>query len=153
MLASNLSRIVLISILLILTGCMQQGTKIKFSLASVQYLNPDIKGNPSPLVVSIYQLKSAIAFKKISYNELIKNTGKSLGTNLIDKQDIEIKPNMRRSITQYITSDTTYIGVAAGYQNIDRANWRSIITVPHTKKKINLGINFESQGLQIKESK
>ena len=119
----------------------------KLYLNSAQYLNPNINGRPSPVVLSVYELKSAYAFKQASYYALTSNLAKTLGPNLIDKQTIEIRPNSSKSFTQDLSPNTHYIGLIAGYRNIDQSTWRQVIPVTAGKKKIKINVTLESQGL------
>ena len=138
-------------VFVLLSGCAHyDGTETKLTLRAVQYLNPDISGKPSPVVVSIYELKSPFAFKQASYNQLNTNTSALLGTMLIDKQAIEIRPGEEKKKTKYLTPNSHYLGITVAYRNIDQANWRKIIELPHQAKKVKITLNLESQGLITK---
>ena len=140
------STVALTTVAFVLASC--SGTpEAKLYLNSAQYLNPDINGRPSPVVLSVYELKSAYSFKQASYYALSSNLAKTLGPNLIDKQTIEIRPNSSKTFTQDMSPNTHYIGLIAGYRNIDQSTWRKVIPVTPGKKTIKINVTLESQGL------
>ena len=143
--------LMIIAITATLSGCIHDEVKLKASMQAVHYLNPDIKGIPSPLVINIYQLKSTKLFKNISYKQLIDNPADHLGTTLIEQSKIEIRPGQHKYINEYLNFDTNFVGIVAGYRNIDKANWRSILQVAERTKKIKVRVSLESQGMYIKK--
>ncbi len=134
-----------------LSACSNNnGTEAKIAFNSAHYLNPDINGHASPVVVSLYELKTPFEFKQANFMQLDQNASSLLGTNLIDKQTVEIRPGAQKIITQSITPNTHYLGIAAAYRNIDSASWRSVINIPEKTKKITVQVNLESEGLIAK---
>ncbi len=148
----NKGRLVILFVILLLTGCSgQKLVKLELALESAHYLNPDINGHPSPLVVNIYELKTPYPFKETSYNKLIKNPSAILGASLIDKQSIEVRPGSRHDLEKLLSTNTHYIAVTGAYRNLDKSHWRELIKIPNKSKNIKLVIELESQGLVIKK--
>ena len=105
-------------------------------------------GNASPVVVTIYQLKTPYTFKQATYQALASNSSKVLGTDLIDKNVIEVRPNSHRAIYQPLSPNTQYLGIVAAYRNIDQSKWRTIIKVVNEKgKRSVINLDLESQAL------
>ena len=143
--------IALLISLLLTTGCtLNADPQAKLSLKSVRYLNPNINGNPAPIVVSIFELKSADKFKGADYFKLSHHVSNLLGPDLIDKESLEIRPDSQQIITLKLSSDARYIGIMAAYRNIGTAKWRDIIKIPPENKKININVALESQGINVK---
>lgn len=137
--------------LLFLTSCNSNPEiSAKTEIVSAQYLNPDINGQAEPIVLSLYQLTSPNNFNQASYNDLEENSAKALGTELIDKQTLEIKPNSTQQLLPQLSARTRYIGVIAGYRDINHANWRQLLTLTPDAKKIRLNIYLDSQTLTAK---
>ncbi len=143
--------ICLILILFTLAGCQHDGNiRTRFNFSAASYLNPDIDGTPSPVVVNLYELKSPAEFKQASYSELSNNPANVLGNNLIDRQTIEVRPGDVKDITQYVTPETRYIGIIAAYRNIDTAEWKKVIDIPDGSSKVGIAVNLQSQNLTAK---
>jgi len=145
-------QVIIIALMIVtLSHCSNPTTPTaKFNFAAAQYLNPDINGNPAPLVVEVYELKTPYNFSQANYTELTSNAAALLGSTLIDKQNIELRPGTQQVLIQPLTAETRYIGITAGFRNIDQATWRNVITVPDNKKQITIAVTLESQNLNIK---
>jgi type VI secretion system protein VasD len=141
--------VVLIFVVVGLTSCAmfnRQGQYAQVRMQAAQYLNPDVTGNPSPLVVTIYQLKKPFSFQQASYSALAQNSASVLGNDLVDKKVVEIRPGDHENVNQVLAQNTKYLGIVAAYRNIDQAMWRKVIKVPTTKNSV-VNLNLESQGL------
>lgn len=131
----------------ILAACASN--EMALTIQSVSYLNPDINGLASPVVVSIYQLKAPYNFNNADYDSLAANSSAILGSDLIDKQTAEIRPAENKVIRFELSPSTQYIGIVAAYRTIDIAQWHTAIQVPNNKRSKHMTINLESQGLIV----
>ena len=122
----------------------------QLNIHSARYLNPDINGKTAPIVLTLYELKAPYSFKSSDYSALINNPAKILGTNLIDKQSFEIQPNNSTTLTQIISPQTRYLGIIAGYRNIQISDWRQVIPVAPGISTMSIQINLASQSLVAK---
>ncbi len=105
-------------------------------------------GNPSPIVVTVYQLKSPFAFEQSSFDALENNSAKALGNDLLDRQTIEVRPNSQQYLDISLSGQTQYLGIVAAYRNINQAIWHKAIKIrPKQAKPIQ--INLESQALSV----
>lgn len=112
-----------------LTGCAwnHYHANLHVNTQAVSYLNPDIKGRASPLLINIYQLKAAQPFTSLNYDQLASNSGKYLDNTLLDKQPIEVRPDSNEATQINLSEEAKYIGIVASYRNINHATWRQII--------------------------
>ncbi len=137
---------------LLLTGCslFTHSNKLELSIHAVHYLNPDHKGQASPVVVGLYQLRSRYEFLQRPYNALNNHASKVLGNNLLDKQILEILPKGSRLITVSLPSDARFLGITAGYRNLTHANWRVLIPLKHSywRQEVSIHLNTQSLSLQ-----
>ena len=140
-------RNILLALLAILLVACASQPQTKMSLTAARYLNPDVNGNPSPLVVTFYDLKDPFKFKQASFDQLSNNASKVLGSNLIDKNVIEIRPGIQKKVSQPLSPNTKYIGIVAAYRNIDHAKWQSLLKIPKGAKRVAINLNLESEGL------
>lgn len=124
--------------------------KSELNISSASFLNPDINNQPSPIVVTVMQLKSAYKFNQATYNELMGNPSKALGNDLIDMSSYEIRPSTKKSINIDLSPTTQYLGVVAAYRKVNEAKWHQSVKVINEKgHKTTLNINLQSEGLYI----
>jgi len=105
-------------------------------------LNPDPSGRPSPLVLRLYELKTAAAFGKADFFALYESPEQTLGGDLLASQEFILKPGQNLSLNRILNPETRHIGLLAAYRDLDRAVWRTLIEVPPRKTTtvfVNLG--------------
>ena len=133
---------------LCLMGCSKPtNITTDLNINSAKYLNPDVNGQPAPVVVTLFELKAPFAFKAASFNQISNNAAALLGTNLIDKQSFEIRPASQQSLTQNFSTQTHFIGITAAYRNIEISDWRKVLPIPPGSTKIHININLASQSI------
>lgn len=135
---------------LFLTGCSLltgSGPHATIRMRSAHYLNPDLYGRASPVVVTIYQLKSPYAFRQSDYQALAQNSGKVLSEDLIDKTTIEVRPSEAKAVSLPISTEAQYLGVVAAYRNINHAVWHKVVKI-EKRKGLHpvLKLDLQSQG-------
>ncbi len=140
----------IVGLLLLLSGCAQNTTpQAVFSLNTAKYLNPDSSGRASPLVIDIYQLTRVDAFKKANFKPLNEQAADVLGAALLDRDSVELKPDESRTLHETITKGSRFLGITAGYRNIEQAHWRAIVALPKAYKAINITVRLNSQSISI----
>lgn len=97
------------------------------------YINPDINDQPSPLVVTLYQLRADSVFKDADFFSIYNNPKVTLGDDLIVRDQIEIEPNQKITKIQDMSFDTHCIGIVAAYRDLQNAQWRKIISIQKNK--------------------
>ena len=117
------------------------------SMQAANYLNPDENGASSPIMVSVYELKSPAKFEQGTYEQIANNSSQYLGQDLIDKQTLEIHPGTSKSLNSIISPGTTYIGIIAAYRDLDQSKWRSLVKLQDSDSSISLNINLEAHNL------
>jgi type VI secretion system protein VasD len=144
-------RIVLLAIgLVFFSGCAKSpDVKADLSLQAAHYLNPDLNGRASPLMVTFYELKTPLGYKDAEFFDLENNAEQILQDNLVDKQTIEMRPSESKHYVLRLPRDVRYVGVSAGYRNIDQAKWRSILVVPENKDEFSARIDLQSEELKV----
>src|SRR4051794_11404723 len=84
---------------LFLTGCF--GVKVPVLSATIEtgnFLNPNVYNQPSPVVITFYQLKSATIFQQVDFFSLYDNPAKTLAADLLDKYEVELRPEKSQEI-------------------------------------------------------
>lgn len=123
-----------------LTGCGKQRVDLK--VASQPNVNPDSSGRPSPVHVKVFELRNDLAFKQADFGALFTNPIATLGADLIAADDLVLIPGEARKISYKPTLETRYIGMLAGFRQMDRATWRMLKPIePEEKSLIALELN------------
>ncbi|MDR2821288.1 MAG: type VI secretion system lipoprotein TssJ [Desulfovibrio sp.] len=131
--------IFLLIVLLCLTGCGK--ARLDLNIASQPNVNPDNSGRPSPVVVKVYELRHSLAFKQADFLALFENPMPTLGANLIAADELVFVPGEARKISYKPSADTRFVGVVAGFRQMERAQWRVLKPVDPEEKNL-LGLEF-----------
>lgn len=97
-------------------------------VASAQ-LNPSVSKRPSPLLVRIYELKSAAVFNDAAFMSLYQKDQTELGADFIAKDEIVLAPGETKPYTKVLSPDTRFVGVVAAYRDIEHARWRALVPI------------------------
>lgn len=148
-----LHRIIILMVLQCgLFGCSSDKLPtMELHVHAAPYLNPNINDQPSPVVVTVYQLKSATAFQQANFYTIENDPTAILDGDLLDKYEFEIEPDQKKVIDLNNTLDTHYIGIVAQFRDPDNAAWRQLIAVKSgeaSKLMINLSAQHLSAQLQ-----
>ncbi len=107
-------------------------------------VNPDVSGRPSPVVVQLYELNSLATFKAADFFSLFENNQATLGAELVSMDQFQLMPGDTRRFARTLQPATQYLGVAAGFRDLEHSQWRaSLAVVPNRTSpvKIELGKN------------
>jgi len=124
-----------------LGACGPGTTLILADVRAAEDINPDFQGRPSPIVVRLYQLKTPVAFSNATYFALYDKEQAELGNDLLGREEFEFRPGQEVKIERELEAQTRYIGILAGYRDIERATWR-VVTPVKIEKKNELKIDF-----------
>lgn len=124
-----------------LAGCSSapKPTVISGSVQASTGLNPSVSQRPSPLLVRVYELKSAAAFSAADFMSLHQSDQTALGADLVAKEEMMLQPGETRPYEKRLSDQTRFVGVFAGYRNLEQARWRAISPVePNRSQKITI---------------
>ena len=116
-----------------LAGCAGGPPKdvtLKGSIQASENVNPDASGRPSPVVVKIYQLEANSKFAQADYFPLFDNPEATLGADLLAFEEMILGPGDIKAYEGEYDARTRYIGVAAGFRDINQAEWKAIMEMP-----------------------
>ncbi|VVO12173.1 hypothetical protein PS834_03535 [Pseudomonas fluorescens] len=127
--------------LLLLTACAKDAAppapEAQIDTASVELhfhaisgLNPGTTGQPAPVRVRIFELKNAATFSRADYFALADRAQPTLGLDLLDQDEVVIQPGQQLSLQRDLDPATRQIGLLVGYRELDRAQWRTVLSVP-----------------------
>lgn len=104
--------------------------KVKGQISASAQLNPDYQGRPSPIVLILFQLKSAETFKNADFFSLYDPDSHVLGGDLIGRSQMMLQPGEMRPFEAEFDEAARYIGVVAAFRDIEKAEWRGLVELP-----------------------
>lgn len=151
-LVNKVLRFFLIMITFVLAGCAgSKPLQMDTTIQSVHFLNPNIYNQASPVVITVFQLKAPAVFQQANFFALYNNPTGTLGADLFDKRDIEIRPEQKQKLNIMLSPMTNYIGVLAAFRDPDKSQWRQVVQVT-PGRNVSLKINVATQSITVKAS-
>jgi len=104
-------------------------TEIDGVIQASANMNPSVSQRPSPLLVRVYELKTATAFNNADFVSLYQRDQAELGADLVARDEYVINPGESKQIKKVAAPETRFIGVFGAYRDLDHAKWRQVIAV------------------------
>ncbi|MGB0129437.1 MAG: type VI secretion system lipoprotein TssJ [Rhodocyclaceae bacterium] len=127
---------VTVSVAAAVAGCASPPPKpppptiVQASVEVAPNVNPDSRGRASPIVVKVFELKTLATFNSADFFSLFEKDKDALGAELLARDELQLKPKDSRKFERTMQPDTRYVGVIAGFRDLERANWRAAVAVP-----------------------
>lgn len=102
---------------------------ITLHFQAVAGLNPGADGQAAPVRVRLYELKNSATFTRADYFALADRAQATLGVDLLDQDEVLVRPGQSLDIRRTLTAATRQLGLVVGYREIDQARWRTVISV------------------------
>jgi type VI secretion system protein VasD len=147
-------------IILLLSGCkgkslplpfVSKPTRVAIEIKTARDINPTSDGRASPLVLRVYQLKSPSVFNKVDFFALYDADERTLGGDLVHKEDVILKPDEKQTLAFEPPAETQAIGMFAAFRDHERAQWRAVATVQPNKANV-IYIDVSGTSLTLKDS-
>jgi type VI secretion system protein VasD len=133
----RLARFVILSAAVAVAGCASTARQVPVpyavELTAAKDVNPDTNGRASPIQVTIYELRSSNLFEGRDFFTLQAGAQAALGTELLDTEQVILKPGETRVIRRPGNADARVIGVVAAYRDLEGSNWRKTINLPEPR--------------------
>lgn len=130
MLRSSLSRMLAaLVVLTLMCGCASP--RIDLAVASLPNVNPDHTGRPSPVIVKVFEMQSDLAFSQSDFRPLFETPVQVLGAELLAADEMVLVPGEARRITYEPVKGSRFLGVVAGFRQIERARWKIVTPVDY----------------------
>ena len=152
----------------LIAGCASTASQVAVpyavELTASKDVNPDSRGRPSPIQITLFELRSSNQFEGSDFFTLQGDAQAALGKELLDTEQIILKPGESRTIRRPGNVDARVIGVVAGYRNLENSNWRLVVTLPEPKQtniykvwqlspsEEPVPISIDKQGMQVTEA-
>ncbi len=125
--------LVLILFGITLTGCFSKKplppSQIVAKILTSSHLNPNADGAPSPVILRLYELKSAGNFKNSDFFSLFDDESSVLAGDLLARDELRLNPNETRTINRELDPATRHIGILVAFRDLDKADWRTVIEI------------------------
>ena len=116
--------------------------RISMEVASLPNVNPDSSGRPAPIIVKMYEMRSDLAFRQGDFQTLFMEPMKVLGAELVAMDELLFVPGEARVVEYSPMPETRYVGILAGFRQMERAKWRTVLPVdPEAKNPIRIELN------------
>ena len=130
-----------LGVALLLTACAAKPPPPPASVAgSIQasaQINPSASKRPSPLLIRIYELKSAATFNAADFMSLYQRDQAELGGDLLAKEEFVLNPGETKTFAKTLGADTRFLGIVAAYRDLEHAKWRTAVAVlPNQPQKV-----------------
>ncbi|MBV4367407.1 type VI secretion system lipoprotein TssJ [Erwinia sp. BNK-24-b] len=131
---------IIIIVILLLAGCRSpfstsKPPEFQVRLVAADNINPNEKGKPAPLAVSLYELKSADNFVNSDFFTISDGSSQTLKAEARKVYEGILQPGENRIISLSPASETVALGIVAAYREIDRAGWSDIWEMYKKHKK------------------
>ena len=135
-LLSRLTEIISVTIVLLLVGCASapKPMVVKISLQAQPSINPDSNGRASPVVVKLYELKSAAAFDASDFFSIFDSEQKTLGAELLNSEVLQLQPGGNMEFDRPLNADTRYLAAIAAFRDLEHSQWRTTLALPPKEK-------------------
>ena len=148
---SKFSAALAVALAMAVAGCGSSPTRVEISIVGAEDLNPDADGQPKPLVVRMYELRSDAAFKAATFDDLTEGDIAQLGADLQAKEEFLLTPGQTLELERELTPETRIVGFTGNYRLYDRGGlWRASISVPEGETT-ELIIGFKRVEITIEE--
>lgn len=112
----------------LLTSCSSPSTPtLILTLKALPHLNSNNKQESFPVVVTFYQLTELTKFESANYFSLLDAAETVLSPSLIQKHEIEIRPNQQLIQKISLAPGCKYIGVFAAFRDVEKSHWKETI--------------------------
>lgn len=138
--ASRVLRVVLAALITgaCLAGCGSSPPKpaqVEGRIETTASVNPSVSNRPSPVLIRVYELKTATSFNAADFISLYERDQATLGADLVAREEMMLKPGESRPLKKTLGADTRFVGVFAAFRDLERSSWRSVAAIQPGKKQ------------------
>lgn len=98
-----------------------------------------------PIVVRVYELKGQGAFATADFFSLYDRDAEVLGAELLARDEVTLAPGQFLPLERDLKSEAAYLGVVAAFRDIDRAQWRHLLSLkPGVDNRVSIQVGARS---------
>lgn len=114
---------------------------------------PDVNAEPGapgrPVEVQIFQLSAVNDFLGTDYFALAKGADAALGKALVAEERLVLAPGATEVWQRQIDDKARFVGIAAAYRDIGKAQWRAFAEVPRNQTTL-LEAKLDAKGVGLR---
>jgi type VI secretion system protein VasD len=116
---------------LLLAACASapKPTQVAGTIEASPQVNPSTSRRASPVLVRVYELKTAAGFNSADFMSLYQHDKTELGGDMLAKDEFVLAPGESKTFAKTLSPDTRFLGVLAAYRDVEHARWRSVVPV------------------------
>ncbi len=149
---NRLSILLVVATLMVLAGCARDTTPppttASIDLSASSDVNPDRNDRPSPVLVRVYELRSAGVFEGADFFTLLEQDSAVLGADRVSRWEYQLEPGQQERLSFTAESGSGYVAVVAAYRDIEHARWRAV-EVLDSNQENNLDVRVERNQVSI----
>lgn len=135
--------LVLFLVAITLVGCAPsppKDLKLSGTIVAAADVNLDAEGLPSPIVVRIYQLESAVKFNNADFFGIYDDAAAVLGADLVAFEEFTLRPGQSIDYQAKFKPAAKFVGVIAAFRDINSAQWRADLGLPKKPGRLRIGL-------------
>ncbi|MFC6486419.1 type VI secretion system lipoprotein TssJ [Nitratireductor sp. GCM10026969] len=121
---------------------------IDFIAVASPLVNPSPAGEPSPIVLRLYQLNGETAFANASFRQLWEQDEQTLGPTMLGKTEMYLDPGGIERIKANLIEGTVIVAVVAGFRQFENAKWRAMVPM-QGEKRFKLKADLKSLSVEL----
>jgi type VI secretion system VasD/TssJ family lipoprotein len=103
---------------------------LRLRIQAERSLNTDRQQGSASLALRVYLLRDGQAFQRASFDSLYDNDEATLGTALLRRETLHLRPGEARELVLALGADAHVLAVFAAYRELDRSQWRTLLALP-----------------------
>lgn len=103
---------------------------IKFTIVADRDLNLDAGGIAKPVVLRIYELRSAASFDRASFQDMMDKDESMLGADFVRREELVMLPGETKTLERKGNADVRSFGFFVAYRNLEKGVWRTTVGSP-----------------------
>lgn len=118
----------------LIAGCSSTAKRVPapyaIELRADPKVNVNASGRPSPVQVTIYELKSASTFESRDFFTLDADAHAALGAELLNTDQVILRPGETKVLHYPGNPEARVVGVVAAYRELEQSKWRLLVQLP-----------------------
>lgn len=127
-------RIVCLCLVVTLGACASTSSQLAspyvIQVQADKGINVAVDGQPSPVQVTVYELKSQQGFEHGDFFSLFEQPRELLAQDLLHMEQFVLQPGGEKRIARPGNVQARWVGIVVAYREIERMQWRSVADLP-----------------------
>jgi type VI secretion system protein VasD len=103
---------------------------VTLNIYAADNINPNEKGNPRPVVVRLYQLKTEVAMENATYDDILLKDKDTLGEDMMKRDEFEVFPNDLVQVKFERMKEATSLAGVALFRTPKGNSWKTFYAFP-----------------------